>query len=94
MNVNVYLFRSGIYALRPESPADEISEGKTRIKCVACNAGVFCRAIEWPSERHSGFKLGRGLGRDAVVSSGVLATFSRPTWQRINSIASLYRYNL
>ena len=35
---------------------------------IACNAGVFWRARlrVWSSERHPGFKLGRGLERDKM----------------------------
>ena len=43
---------------------------------LACNAGVFWQARSrasafWWSERHLGFKLERGLGRDKNVSQGV-----------------------
>ena len=43
------------------------------VSAIACNAGVFWRARlrVWSSERHLGFKLGRGLERDKKASQGV-----------------------
>ena len=49
-------------------------------KVLACNAGVFWRARlrVWSSERHLGFKLGRGLERDKNASQGVGVRLSPP----------------
>ena len=67
------------------------------VSAIACNAGVFWRARlrVWSSERHLGFKLGRGLERNKNVSQGEgvrLLPFSpapspptllKPIWRRI-----------
>ena len=55
-------------------------------KFASLNAGVFWRATPrvWSSERHLGFKLGRGLERDKNASQGVgvRPTLLKPIWWR------------
>ena len=49
----------------------KISDQPKIERLVACSADVFWRGRErvlWLSERHLGFKLGRGLGRDENAS--------------------------